>query len=129
MAPEGSELAKNLQRHAPVRARVGVRIERADPCGVRVGQHGEQRQQIQEICQSEFHLDSTQQLAVVLFDKWAVCKNMGLTYSGYDTWDRMLQQGIQLLERFARDGRVRVRRPQSNQQIQLTRTLSSGNNF
>jgi len=67
--------------------------------------------------------------AVVLFDKWAVCKNMGLTYSGYDTWDRMLQQGIQLLERFARDGRVRVRRPQSNQQIQLTRTLSSGNNF
>jgi hypothetical protein len=41
----------------------------------------------------------------------------------------MFQQGIQLLERFARDGRVRVRRPQSNQQIQLTRTLSSGNNF
>jgi hypothetical protein len=26
--------------------------------------------------------------AVVLFDEWAVCKNMGLTYSGYDTWDR-----------------------------------------
>ncbi len=32
---------------------------------------------------------------------------MGLTYSGNDTWDRMLQQAIQLLERFAQDGRVR----------------------
>jgi hypothetical protein len=34
---------------------------------------------------------------------------MGLTYSGSDTWDRMLQQGIQLLERFAQDGRVQIR--------------------
>ena len=54
---------------------------------------------------------------------------MGLTYSGNDTWDRMLQQGIQLLERFAQDGRVRIRRPRSNQQIQFNRTLGSGNNF
>ena len=54
---------------------------------------------------------------------------MGLTYSGNDTWDRMLQQGIQLLERFAQDGRVRIRRPRSTQQIQFNRTLGSGNNF
>jgi hypothetical protein len=40
--------------------------------------------------------------AAVLFEQWGVCKNMGLAYSGNDTWDRMLQQGIQLLERFAR---------------------------
>jgi hypothetical protein len=33
---------------------------------------------------------------------------VGLTYSGNDTWDRMLQQGIQLLERFTQDGRVRI---------------------
>jgi CRISPR/Cas system-associated exonuclease Cas4 (RecB family) len=46
-----------------------------------------------------------------------------------DTWDRMLQQGIQLLERFAQDGRVRIRRPRSTQQIQFNRTLSSGNSF
>ncbi len=67
--------------------------------------------------------------AAVLFEQWSVCKDMGLTYSGNDTWDRMLQQGIQLLERFAQDGRVRIRRPRSTQQIQFTRTLSSGNNF
>jgi hypothetical protein len=65
----------------------------------------------------------------VLFEQWGVCKNMGLTYVGNDTWDRMLQQGIQLLERFAQDGRVRVRRPSPNQQIRFDRTLGSGNNF
>jgi hypothetical protein len=41
----------------------------------------------------------------------------------------MLQQGIQLLERFAQDDRVRVRRPRQNQQIQFTHRLSSGNDF
>ena len=67
--------------------------------------------------------------AAVLFEQWGLCKDMGLTYSGNDTWDRMLQQGIQLLERFAQDARVRIRRPRSNQQIQFTRALGSGNNF
>lgn len=38
---------------------------------------------------------------LVLFEQWAKCKDMGLAYSGNDTWDRMLQQGVQLLERFA----------------------------
>jgi hypothetical protein len=65
----------------------------------------------------------------VLFEQWGVCKDMGLTYSGNDTWDRMLQQGIQLLERFAQDGRVCVRRPRSTLQIQFNRTLASGNSF
>ena len=67
--------------------------------------------------------------AAVLFEQWGVCKDMGLTYSGNDTWDRMLQQGIQSLERFAQDDRVRIRRPGSTQQIQFNRTLSVGNNF
>jgi hypothetical protein len=65
----------------------------------------------------------------VLFEQWALCKNPELVYSGNDTWDRMLQQGIQLLERFTQDGRVRVRQPHTHQQIRFTRTLSSGNNF
>ena len=67
--------------------------------------------------------------AAVLFEQWGLCKDMGLTYSGNDTWDRMLQQGIQLLERFAQDDRVRIRRPRSTQQIQFNRTLASGNSF
>ncbi len=67
--------------------------------------------------------------AAVLFELWKPCKEMDLSYSGNDTWDRMLQQGVQLLERFAQDGRVRVRRPHTDQQIQFNRILSSGNSF
>ncbi len=67
--------------------------------------------------------------AAALFEQWAPCKEMSLSYSGNDTWDRLLRQGIQLLERFAQEGRVRVSRPRTEQQIQFTRTLSSGNNF
>jgi hypothetical protein len=45
------------------------------------------------------------------------------------TWDRMLQQGIQLLERFAQDDRIHVRQPRKNLQIKYTRPLSNGNDF
>jgi CRISPR/Cas system-associated exonuclease Cas4 (RecB family) len=67
--------------------------------------------------------------AAVLFEQWAACKDQDLVYSGYDTWDKMLHQGVQLLERFVQDGRVRIRRPRSHQQVQFTRTLRSGNSF
>jgi hypothetical protein len=67
--------------------------------------------------------------AAVLFEQWSLSKDMGLTYSGNDTWDRMLQQGVQLLERFAQDERVRIRRPRSTQQIPFNRELGSGNDF
>jgi hypothetical protein len=41
----------------------------------------------------------------------------------------MLQQGIQLLDRFAQDDRVRVRQPRKNLQIKFTRPLPKGNDF
>jgi len=41
----------------------------------------------------------------------------------------MLQQGIQLLERFAQDDRVRVRKPRENLQIRFTRPVSKENEF
>ncbi len=49
--------------------------------------------------------------AAVLFEQWAPCKNLELAYSGNDTWDHMFRQGIQLLERFAQDGRVQIHQP------------------
>jgi hypothetical protein len=67
--------------------------------------------------------------AAVLFEQWGLCKDMGLTYSGNDTWDRMLQQGVQLLERFAQDNRVRIRRPRSRQQVQFNKALGAGRDF
>jgi hypothetical protein len=41
----------------------------------------------------------------------------------------MLQQGIQLLDRFCQNERVRIRRPQRNLQIKLVRSLSPQNEF
>ena len=47
-------------------------------------------------------------------------RTAGLSIRRRDSWDRMLQQGIQLLERFAQDDRVRVRQPRKNLQIKFT---------
>ena len=67
--------------------------------------------------------------ATVLFEQWTQCKNQPLVYSGNDTWDSMFRQGIQLLERFVQDGRIRIRRPRTQQQVQFTRDLSWGDSF
>jgi hypothetical protein len=67
--------------------------------------------------------------AAVLFKEWAVYQNGRLEYSNGTTWDRMLQQGVQLLERFAQDDRVRVRQARKNLQIKFTRPVSKGNEF
>ncbi len=56
-------------------------------------------------------------------------KDLDLAYSGNDTWDHMLQQGIQLLERFAQDGRVRIRRPRPPSRFSSLGRLASGNSF
>jgi hypothetical protein len=67
--------------------------------------------------------------AAVLFEQWSLYKDTGLTYSGNDTWDRMLLQGVQLLERFVQDNRVRIRRPGHHQQIQFRKTVAGKNDF
>ena len=67
--------------------------------------------------------------AAVLFREWSACQNQGLRYTNGDTRDRMLQQGIQLLERFCQDGRVRIRQPRRNLQVKLTRSISPNNDF
>src|SRR5256712_12543659 len=41
----------------------------------------------------------------------------------------MLQQGIQLLDRFCQDDRVRIRQPRRNLQIKFTRPVSGHNDF
>jgi hypothetical protein len=67
--------------------------------------------------------------AAVLFREWATCQNQGLQYTNGDTWDRMLQQGIQLLDRFCQDDRIRVHQPSNNLQIKFIRPLSEKNDF
>jgi|GEM_PF-333267 len=67
--------------------------------------------------------------ATTLFREWSACRELGLQYSRDDTWDRMFQQGVQLLERFVQDDRIRILRPRRNQQVKLFRKLSDTNDF
>ena len=67
--------------------------------------------------------------AGALFRKWVAHQNEHLHYSNGDTWERMLQQGIQLLDRFCQDDRIRIRQPRRNLQIKFTRPVSEKNDF
>ena len=67
--------------------------------------------------------------AAVLFREWSACQNLGLHFTRGDTWDRMLQQGIQLLDRFGQDDRIQIRQPRRNLQIKFVRPLMDKNDF
>ena len=67
--------------------------------------------------------------AATLFREWTECQNQGLRFSNGDSWDRMLQQGIQLLDRFCQDDRIRIRQPKRNLQIKFTCPVSKKNDF
>jgi PD-(D/E)XK nuclease superfamily len=64
-----------------------------------------------------------------LYREWAVYQNQPLHYGERDSWDRMLQQGVQLLERFCQDDRVRIPKPRQNLQIKFVRPLWGTNEF
>jgi PD-(D/E)XK nuclease superfamily len=64
-----------------------------------------------------------------LFREWAAHRYGTLQYPNGTTWDRMLQQGIQLLERFVQDDRIRIAQPENNLQVKCMRTLSRNKDF
>jgi hypothetical protein len=64
-----------------------------------------------------------------LFREWEAYRDVVLEYKKGETWDRLLHQGIHLLERFAQDNRVRVRDPRKELQIQKLRLLDGGAEF
>lgn len=67
--------------------------------------------------------------AATFFREWTVYQKQPLHYSQRDSWDRMLQQGIQLLERFCQEDRVRIPQPRQNLQIKFVRPVSGSNEF
>jgi hypothetical protein len=70
-----------------------------------------------------------QDAAAVLYREWSVHRDSSLRYSERDSWDRMLQSGVQLLDRFAQDNRVRLRQPKLNSQIKFNKLLNQHNDF
>lgn len=67
--------------------------------------------------------------AAVLFKEWGTFRETSLEYVHGDTWDRMVHQGIRLLESLARDDRICIRQPLQNLQVKLTRALPNRNDF
>jgi hypothetical protein len=65
----------------------------------------------------------------VLFRGWAACQHQELSFSKNDTWDRMLQQGLQLLIRFWQEGRIRVPQPRHNLQVKVLKPIFGTNDF
>src|ERR1700726_1609756 len=70
-----------------------------------------------------------QDTAAVLYREWVIHRNSGLNYSERDSWDRMLQSGVQLLDRFAQDDRSRIRQPRRNLQVKFSKPLAGKNDF
>jgi len=67
--------------------------------------------------------------ATELFREWSAYQQASLTYPAGITWDRMLQQGVQLLDRFAQEDRIRIRQPRRNLQVKFTKSVSPANDF
>ena len=65
----------------------------------------------------------------VLFSEWGAYREAALEYAHGDDWERLLRQGIGLLEQFARDNRIRIRRPKQDLQKKIVRSLASGHEF
>ena len=67
--------------------------------------------------------------SAILFKEWGVYRDTPFAYKKGETWDRMVHQGIHLLERFAQDNRIRIPNPQHDLQLKVVRELPSGNEF
>ena len=72
---------------------------------------------------------SREDCAATLFKEWGAYRDTPFQYSKGDSWDRLVHQGVHLLEVFARDNRVRIRQPKKNLQIKMVRAVPEGNEF
>jgi hypothetical protein len=64
-----------------------------------------------------------------LFKEWEAIRDTPFVYRKGESWDRLLHQGVHLLEKFVREDRVRVRSPKENLQLKIAQPLEGGNDF
>jgi hypothetical protein len=64
-----------------------------------------------------------------LFKEWGAFRDTPFEYKKGESWDRLVHQGVHLLERFAQDDRVKIHRPEHDLQVKMTRSLPNGNEF
>jgi len=64
-----------------------------------------------------------------LFKEWEAFRDASFEYKKGDSWDRLVHQGVHLLQRFAQDDRIRIPRPKENLQLKMIRSLANGHEF
>ena len=64
-----------------------------------------------------------------LYREWGAYREAEFEYKRGETWDRLLHQGVHLLQLFVQDNRVRTPQPKENLQIKLVRELLNANQF
>ena len=64
-----------------------------------------------------------------LYREWGAFRDAAFEYKKGETWDRLVHQGVHLLERFARDNRVQIPQAKENLQIKVVRELPEANQF
>ena len=67
--------------------------------------------------------------SAVLFKEWGVYRDVPLEYGKNDSWDKLVHQGVHLLQKFAQDDRIRIPHPNKNLQLKMTRSLPNGSDF
>jgi hypothetical protein len=67
--------------------------------------------------------------SAVLFKQWGAYRDAQLEYKSGEDWERLVRQGVQLLERLAQDDRIRIRQPRRNMQVKVIKSLPRGNQF
>jgi len=64
-----------------------------------------------------------------LYREWGTFGDTPFEYKKGETWDRLVHQGVHLLQRFARDNRIHIPQPQQNLQIKVVRELPNATQF
>jgi hypothetical protein len=67
--------------------------------------------------------------AAAFYDEWNQYRNVILEYSKGDSWQRMWEQALRLLEQFVREERVMVSDPLRNLQVKYMQRLSETSEF
>ncbi len=67
--------------------------------------------------------------AAALYREWGTFRDTPFEFKKGETWDRLVHQGVHLLERFVQDDRIRIPEPKENLQIKVVRDLSNTNQF
>jgi hypothetical protein len=81
---------------------------------------------LEEALTAYFH---GQDASAVFFEAWGKYRDSKLEYAKGASWDGMAHQAVQLLDRFAQDSRVLIRRPRQDLQVKYLRRLSQRSEY